>query len=127
MLIRIIRDPEHPYTLSQLRVVSPKLVKFLSASSTLLVQFKPTVPTCSLTSLIGLCIRERILQNFVVDPAWKLLVISVEGSHEKSEEINKQLCDKERVAAAMENENVVLLIRNCIEDRYGQTQTSMHV
>ena len=48
----------------------------------------------------------------------KLVVTALEGSHDKCEEINKQLCDKERILAAMDNENVALLVRKCIDDEY---------
>jgi metal-sulfur cluster biosynthetic enzyme len=116
LLIRVIRDPEHPYTLAQLRVVSPKLVHYNDVSNILVVQFRPTIPKCSLSRLIGLCIHERVIKNFVLRNSCKLVVRVVEGSHEQADDINKQLADKERIAAALENEEVLRLVRQCITD-----------
>lgn len=118
LLIRTIRDPEHPYTLAQLRVVSPKFVKYEISLNTIIIQFEPTIPNCSLSSVIGLCIREKILRNYYSDPPYRLVVKLVEGSHENYESINKQLIDKERVAAALENPDVSRILRNCIDDVY---------
>jgi hypothetical protein len=40
-----------------------------------------------------------------------------EGKHDKGAEIDKQVNDKERVAAAMENETVMSAIENLIKER----------
>ncbi|EFX63556.1 hypothetical protein DAPPUDRAFT_67032, partial [Daphnia pulex] len=66
------------------------------------IDFNPTVPHCSLASLIGLCLRGKIQKNVV--ERIKLDIVIAEGSTE--EEINKQINDKERVAAALENPNL---------------------
>lgn len=74
-LLSTISDPEHPLTLSQLAVVQlPHItVKDDPASpmSNVLVEITPTIPHCSMATLIGLCIRvrlERALpQRFRVD------------------------------------------------------------
>ncbi len=118
LLVRVIRDPEHPFTLSQLRVVSPSLVKYERAVNTFVVQFKPTIPNCSLSSIIGLSIRVRILCNYVLDPPFKLVVRVADRSHDDYELINKQLLDKERIAGALEKSEVARIIRNCIQDPY---------
>ena len=115
MLIRTIRDPEYPYTLGQLRVVSPHRVRVLADVRLVAVEFTPTVPHCSLSTQIGLAIRTKILQEFLVDPAWKLILRVSPGTHETERELNKQLNDKERVAAAMENPNLMKLINHCIQ------------
>jgi hypothetical protein len=41
------------------------------------------------------------------------------GSHSSEEAVNKQLNDKERVAAALENPNLVSMVDKCL-DRGGQ-------
>ena len=78
------------------------------------VQFTPTVPHCSLATLIGLCLRvklERTLQrNFKLD------IFVNEGSHSIEGDVNKQINDKERVAAAMENPNLRELVEECIKE-----------
>ena len=78
------------------------------------VQFTPTVPHCSLATLIGLCIRvklERSLQR-----SFKLDVFVNEGSHSIEGDVNKQINDKERVAAAMENANLREMVEECIKE-----------
>jgi metal-sulfur cluster biosynthetic enzyme len=114
LLIRTIHDPEYPYTLNQLRVVSPNWIRVFEAQKTIWIQFTPTIAHCALSSLIGLSIRLKILQDFIVDPAWKLHVTLTPGSHNIETEINKQINDKERVSAAMENPNLVAILYHCI-------------
>ena len=78
------------------------------------VQFTPTVPHCSLATLIGLCLRvklERTLQrNFKLD------IFVNEGTHSIEGDVNKQINDKERVAAAMENPNLREMVEECIKE-----------
>jgi metal-sulfur cluster biosynthetic enzyme len=74
-LLSNISDPEHPLTLSQLAVVQlPHITVHddpSSPMSSVLVEITPTIPHCSMATLIGLCIRvrlERALpQRFRVD------------------------------------------------------------
>lgn len=68
-LIRHIHDPEHPHTIEQLGVVYKTGVtvsKQARAGHQLDqefcdIEFKPTVPHCSLATLIGLCIRTKVM------------------------------------------------------------------
>ncbi len=82
-LIRQIRDPEKPETLEQLDVVQEELVEVLQPDDldqdflTLKVTFVPTVPHCSLATLIGLCIRTKLVRDlppgmFKIDLAIKV-------------------------------------------------------
>ncbi len=41
------------------------------------------------------------------------------GTHASEEAINKQLADKERVAAALENLNLLQVINSCIAHEYN--------
>lgn len=78
------------------------------------VQFTPTVPHCSLATLIGLCLRvklERSLQR-----SFKLDIYVNEGTHSIEGDVNKQINDKERVAAAMENSNLREMVEECIKE-----------
>ncbi|CRL03540.1 CLUMA_CG016494, isoform A [Clunio marinus] len=38
------------------------------------------------------------------------------GAHSTEDEINKQINDRERVAAAIENQNLLKLVENCISE-----------
>jgi hypothetical protein len=78
------------------------------------IQFTPTVPHCSFSTLIGLAIIRVIQSQFMVDPAWKLDVRVSPGSHLMETVLNKQFQDKERVSAALENPTVSEVITRCI-------------
>lgn len=69
------------------------------------VGFVPTVPHCSLATLIGLCLRTK-LQRELPPKLFKVDLYLAQGSHQAEDEITKQINDKERVAAAMENPNL---------------------
>ncbi len=51
----------------------------------------------------------------MADPAWKLTVKVASGSHNAEDELNRQLNDKERVAAAAENASLMRMVYHCIE------------
>ena len=59
-LIRNINDPEHPLTLEQLNVVTLPLIKVSDAGNLVSVNFTPTIPHCSMATLIGLSIRVKV-------------------------------------------------------------------
>ncbi|XP_070686751.1 cytosolic iron-sulfur assembly component 2A isoform X2 [Pempheris klunzingeri] len=82
-VIRSIKDPEKPNTLEELDVVTEKCVEVQELSEDeylIIIKFSPTVPHCSLATLI----------------------------------VNKQINDKERVAAAMENPNLREIVEQCV-------------
>ena len=118
-LIKNINDPEHPLTLEQLNVVSEDLIKFeqtnmVSANYTkLLVSFTPTIPHCSMATLIGLCIRVR-LERCLPRHRFFIKVTVTPNTHQSEVDINKQLADKERVAAALENEKLLRVVNECL-------------
>uniref|UniRef100_A0A7S0VS23 MIP18 family-like domain-containing protein n=1 Tax=Polytomella parva TaxID=51329 RepID=A0A7S0VS23_9CHLO len=62
-LLRDITDPEHPYTLEQLKVVSLELIKVDNEKKRISLFFTPTVPHCSMATLIGLSIRVKLQQS----------------------------------------------------------------
>jgi metal-sulfur cluster biosynthetic enzyme len=49
--LRSITDPEHPVSLEQLRVVNPDDIKV--SGNRVLVYLTPTIPHCSMSTLIG--------------------------------------------------------------------------
>ncbi|XP_015600026.1 MIP18 family protein galla-1 isoform X2 [Cephus cinctus] len=117
-LLRTIKDPEKPQTLEELDVVYEDCVNVCEATakgvSVIRVEFNPTVPHCSLATLIGLCIRVKLERQLLA--LFKLDIYIKEGAHSTEEEINKQINDKERIAAAMENPNLRDLVEKCIQE-----------
>uniref|UniRef100_A0A1B0DBY9 MIP18 family-like domain-containing protein n=1 Tax=Phlebotomus papatasi TaxID=29031 RepID=A0A1B0DBY9_PHLPP len=111
-----IRDPEKPQTLEDLNVVYEDGIFVQEPTENnvqvVRVEFNPTVPHCSLATLIGLCIRVKIERN--IHHRLKLDIFIKKGAHATEEEINKQINDKERIAAAMENPNLRELVEKCI-------------
>ncbi|KAH7729220.1 Protein F45G2.10 [Aphelenchoides avenae] len=112
--IRDINDPEHPYTLEQLNVVQEDLITVHDEEEDpwVDVSFTPTIPHCSLATLIGLSIRVKLARS--LPRGMKCCVRITPGSHSTEESINKQLADKERVAAAMENPNLMQTVNRCL-------------
>lgn len=78
------------------------------------VEFQPTIQHCSLATLIGLCLRVKIERN--INHKLKVDIYIRKGTHSTEDEINKQINDKERIAAAMENPNLRELVENCIKE-----------
>eukprot|EP00548_Thalassiothrix_antarctica_P020293 CAMPEP_0194182202 /NCGR_PEP_ID=MMETSP0154-20130528/22211_1 /TAXON_ID=1049557 /ORGANISM="Thalassiothrix antarctica, Strain L6-D1" /LENGTH=215 /DNA_ID=CAMNT_0038898369 /DNA_START=52 /DNA_END=696 /DNA_ORIENTATION=+ len=115
--IRTIQDPEHPLTLEQLNVVNlehviveDNLEESSSTNNTINisrvdVRFTPTVPHCSMATLIGLSLRVKLLRS--LPSRFKVTVRIQPGTHASEQAINKQLADKERVAAALENAHLL--------------------
>ena len=66
-----------------------------------------------MATLIGLAIRIKLARHF--GPRWHLDVHIDPGSHLDESDINKQLSDKERVAAAIENTNLMLVIDEMVK------------
>eukprot|EP01068_Selenidium_serpulae_P008642 Selendium_serpulae@DN5035_c0_g1_i5.p1 len=99
--IRGLRDPEHPYSLEQLKVVEPGLISVNNDLKIVSVRFTPTIPHCSQALLIGLMICVKLMRG--LPRTYKIEVRIQPGSHETEEAINKQLNDKERLLAAIES------------------------
>lgn len=68
------------------------------------VQITPTITHCSLATVIGLGVRVRLEQ--ALPPNYRVDVRCKENSHSQDDQVNKQLGDKERVAAALENDTL---------------------
>ena len=117
-LIAPISDPEHPLTLGSLSVVNlPDIsLKSLAPGSpltVLTVLITPTITHCSLATVIGLGVRVRLEQ--ALPPRFRVDVRIKEGTHSTAEQVNRQLGDKERVAAALENGTLVGVLRKMLE------------
>jgi len=110
--IRDIADPEHPYSLEQLNVVSEDHITIRDNDSRVRVEFTPTVQHCSMATLIGLCIRVKLLR--ALPSRFKVDIAVTPGGHASEAAVNKQLNDKERVAAALENPNLLQMVDRCL-------------
>lgn len=114
-LIRFINDPEHPLSLEELNVVEQIRVKVDDAASTVGIEFTPTIPHCSMATLIGLSIKVKLLRS--LPDRFKIDVHITPGTHASEDAVNKQLADKERVAAALENSSLLEVVNQCLSTR----------
>ncbi|XP_064466688.1 cytosolic iron-sulfur assembly component 2B-like [Ornithodoros turicata] len=110
--IRVINDPEHPLTLEELNVVEESNIEVDTKRMEIRVNFTPTIPHCSMATLIGLAIRVKLLR--CLPPSFKVDVQITPGTHASEAAINKQLSDKERVAAALENSHLLAVVNKCL-------------
>ncbi|KAI8984037.1 hypothetical protein BDF20DRAFT_796732, partial [Mycotypha africana] len=111
-LVRSISDPEHPLTLEQLNVLQFDHVEVDNDNNKVLIEFTPTIPHCSMATLIGLCIRVRLLRS--LPDRFKVDIRVRKGTHQSEHAVNKQLNDKERVAAALENTHLLEVVNQCL-------------
>jgi metal-sulfur cluster biosynthetic enzyme len=120
-LVATMSDPEHPITLGSLAVVSlpdifikPTMPNRPNSNlQTVTVLVTPTIQHCSLATVIGLGVRVRLEESL---PArFRVDVRIKEGTHSTAEEVNKQLADKERVAAALWNPTLQSFIKKMLE------------
>ncbi|CAG8477188.1 10332_t:CDS:2 [Diversispora eburnea] len=111
-LIRSVTDPEHPLTLEELNVTQLEHVTVNDKDNRVSIEFTPTIPHCSMATLIGLCIRVRLLRS--LPERFKVDIMVRKGTHQSEQAVNKQLNDKERVAAALENTHLLEVVNQCL-------------
>lgn len=111
-LIKDIKDPEHPLTLEELNVVREDQITVDLETKVVTIEFSPTINRCSMAPLIGLSIIVKLLRT--LPDEMKIDVKISSGTHDSEDAYNKQLNDKERVAAALENNNLLSVINACI-------------
>ncbi|VVA33600.1 PREDICTED: AE7 [Prunus dulcis] len=114
--IRDIKDPEHPYSLEELKVITEDAIEVDNGRGYIRVTFTPTVEHCSMATVIGLCLRVKLLRS--LPSRYKVDIRVAPGSHATEAAVNKQLNDKERVAAALENTNLLDMVDECISPSY---------
>jgi metal-sulfur cluster biosynthetic enzyme len=78
-----------------------------------LVEITPTITHCSLATVIGLGVRVRLEQ--ALPPNYRVDVRVKENTHSQDDQVNKQLADKERVAAALENDTLKGVLDKMLE------------
>ncbi|KAM3862833.1 cytosolic iron-sulfur assembly component 2B [Diretmus argenteus] len=111
-IFRSINDPEHPLSLEELNVVEEARIQVNDADSTVDIEFTPTIPHCSMATLIGLSIKVKLLRS--LPNRFKIDVHVTPGTHASEDAVNKQLADKERVAAALENSQLLEAVNQCL-------------
>eukprot|EP00980_Cylindrotheca_fusiformis_P005766 scaffold1203_cov117-Cylindrotheca_fusiformis.AAC.5 len=67
-----------------------------------------------MATLIGLSLRVKLKRS--LPPRFKVDVRIEPGTHASEKSINKQLRDKERVCAALENKALVGVVNKCIRN-----------
>ncbi|KAJ4909767.1 MIP18 family protein [Raphanus sativus] len=107
---------EHPYSLEQLKVLTEDSVEVDDGKSYVRVTFTPTVEHCSMATIIGLSVRVKLMRS--LPPRYKIDIRVAPGSHATEAALNKQLNDKERVAAALENPNLVEMVDECLSPSF---------
>jgi metal-sulfur cluster biosynthetic enzyme len=114
-----VSDPEHPHTLGELNVVRLPDIHLTPPRdnprglANVLVELTPTINHCSLATVIGLAVRVRLEQ--ALPPNYRIDIRMKEGSHAQDDQVNKQLADKERVAAALENDTLGGVVDNMLK------------
>eukprot|EP01134_Creolimax_fragrantissima_P004411 CFRG4411T1 len=111
-IVRCITDPEHPNSLEELGVTNLEHIQIDPESQRVLVEFTPTIPHCSMASLIALSIRTRLVRS--LPEGFKIDVRVRAGTHASEKSVNKQVNDKERVAAALENTHLMDVVNQCL-------------
>uniref|UniRef100_A0A3Q2CHK7 Cytosolic iron-sulfur assembly component 2B n=1 Tax=Cyprinodon variegatus TaxID=28743 RepID=A0A3Q2CHK7_CYPVA len=103
------------FSIEELNVVEQVRVQVNDPESTVSVEFTPTIPHCSMATLIGLSIKVKLLRS--LPDRFKIDVHITPGTHASEEAVNKQLGDKERVAAALENSSLLEVVNQCLSSR----------
>jgi len=94
-----------------------------NATNRVAIEFTPTVPHCGMSTLIGLSLRVRLLR--ALPSRFKVDIKVKPGSHQSENEVNKQLNDKERVAAALENGALLSMLEECLESAENRIPSSL--
>lgn len=113
-----ICDPEHPLTLGQLSIVNLPDIEVHDDGNPanlaeVIIRITPTITHCSLATLIGLGIRVRLERS--LPPRFRITILLKKGTHNSEAQVNKQLNDKERVAAACENEQLLGVVSKMLQ------------
>lgn len=99
-------------TLEELHVLEERHVTVDNDKNQISILFTPTIPHCSMATLIGLSIRVKLLRS--LPSRFKVSVKITPGTHSSEEAINKQLADKERICASLENSTLLEVVNQCI-------------
>ena len=79
-MIRHITDPEHPNTLEELAVLNLEDISVRGDTAEIIVHFTPTIPNCSMATLIGLMIRVKLIRSLPM--RFKVDIYIKKGKHD---------------------------------------------
>ncbi|XP_071694962.1 protein AE7-like [Rutidosis leptorrhynchoides] len=114
--IRDIKDPEYPYSLEELHVITEDAIEVDDKLSYVRVMFTPTVKHCSMADNIGLCLRVKLMRS--LPSRFKVEIKVAPGTHATEDAVNKLLNDKERVAGALETPIIVKMLDECLQPSF---------
>ncbi|XP_058001549.1 protein AE7 isoform X2 [Hevea brasiliensis] len=77
--IRDIKDPEHPYSLEELKVITEDAIEVDDKRSYVRVTFTPTIEHCSMATVIGLCLRVKLMRS--LPSRYKVDIRVAPGTH----------------------------------------------
>ncbi|KAM3142574.1 hypothetical protein pb186bvf_005233 [Paramecium bursaria] len=111
-IIYNIRDPEFPNTLEELDVVRKEFIHVDQNKIT--IYWKPTVNHCAFAFQIALSIRTKLSRELLNYKDYKISILVYGDTHKQKYEIDKQVNDKERFLAALENEYLMDFINKLL-------------
>lgn len=123
-----IIDPEFPFPLTELNILKLESIEVITRTSSssliYLIPFFPTYGQCKLAPLIGIVTITSMFRFLSLiklarlnNDKW-LIIFKVnlsDDDHKIGENITKQINDKERLSAALENKSIRLSILKCIK------------
>jgi len=110
-IVRSIKDPEHDYTLEQLKVVDidriniKKINRRANSAEVVEIEIVPTIPHCSMVGFIGLSILYKLSK--ILSSKYIVRVIVCKGTHTQDDEMTKQFADTERTSSAFLNASIL--------------------
>ncbi|CAL5429448.1 unnamed protein product [Camellia sinensis] len=76
-MILDIKDPDHPYSLEELKVISEDAIEVDEKHNCVRVTFTPTVEHCNMATVIGLCLRVKLMRSLPMRYKYMLMDIRV--------------------------------------------------
>lgn len=126
--LKDILDPEYPNKIYTFGIVSFEgiFIEILYFCQIITIDHLliPTIKICSMSPLMGISIQNKIYQKNLIKRLhqlipktwnWRFSIEIPNYSHLKSLNISKQLNDKERISAALENFGIRKVIEECYE------------
>jgi len=123
-----IIDPEYPILIFDLEILKLESIiiknKIFSQLVSYEISFFPTYGQCKLAPLLGISIIMAILKKSTLKKAFKqtnkkwslnFKITLTDKKHTAGENITKQLNDRERLSAALENSSIRLSVLKCMK------------
>ncbi|KVH95164.1 protein of unknown function DUF59 [Cynara cardunculus var. scolymus] len=116
--IRDIKDPEHPYSLEELKVITEDAIEVDDKRSYVRVTFTPTVEHCSMATVIGLCLRVKLMRS--LPSRFKVDIKVAPGTHATEDAATK--CKDLRIGSPKPSAQITYKTQISIEG-WKQTKT----